>query len=463
MGNSSSDRIAESAGNVNVYAPAGTIGTMLARMIGLVASRGRSLVPGRWSALGMVLAFWLGGLAAAMAQGPDNVLLVVNRESKDSKNIGDYYRRRRAVAGDHICTIQTLDQDEITRVFFEDEIRKPILDCLSKRGLQDRVLYIVLTKGIPVKIKNTPHQNDQASVDSELTLLYDDLMGKPHPLQGSIPNPYFVPHARGQFVRFSHREFPIYLVTRLDGYDVGDVRALIDRGLTPSREGRFVLDLDSDDNRPGNAWLREAAARLKEAGIPEARIRLETSPAFLRGEKDVLGYASWGSNDHSDHSRFLGNTWVNSALMVEFVSSDARTFERPPKNWTIGRWSDPPGTFFKDSPQSLIADYIHEGVTGASGNVYEPYLWACARPQIVFPAYVRGHNLAESFYAALPALSWQTVVIGDPLVKPFPGPELAREDLNPPKDPASGLPRFFAERLARAKAVQQKIKNRPQQ
>jgi hypothetical protein len=41
------------------------------------------------------------------------------------------------------------------------------------------------------------------------------------------------------------------------------------------------------------------------------------------------------------------------------------------------------------------------------------------RPQTLFPAYLSGFNLAESFYLSIPALSWQTVVIGDPLCRPF--------------------------------------------
>lgn len=388
---------------------------------------------------------------SACAQGPENILLVVNRDSKLSQAVGRYYQQRRNVPASQVCSIRTLDQEEIDRVSFEDEVRKPILNCLAKGALQDRILYIVLTKGVPLKIKPA-EPNDQASVDSELTLAYRDLLGVPRALKGGSPNPYFSLSSMGKFQRFSHRGLQMYLVTRLDGYDLDDVRALIDRGLSPSRQGRFVLDLSKDDNATGNNWLREAAVKLKAAGIPESRIRLETTTAFLTGEEEVLGYASWGSNDGSSHSRVLNNTWVNGALLVEFVSTDARTFERPPRKWTIGKWSDPPDSFFDGSPQSLIADYIHEGVTGVAGNVYEPYLGACGRPQVLFPAYLSGLNLAESFYAALPLLSWQTVVIGDPLTSPFPGNPLPPAEADPPKDPASGLPKYFAAFAARARA-----------
>ena len=63
----------------------------------------------------------------------------------------------------------------------------------------------------------------------------------------------------------------------------------------------------------------------------------------------------------------------------------------------------------------MAADYIHEGVTGVSGHVNEPYLALCPRPQYVLPAYLQGENLAESFYRGIPAVSWQNVVVGDPL------------------------------------------------
>jgi len=39
------------------------------------------------------------------------------------------------------------------------------------------------------------------------------------------------------------------------------------------------------------------------------------------------------------------------------------------------------------------------------------------RPDILFPAYLKGRNLAESYYLSIPGLSWQNVVLGDPLCK----------------------------------------------
>ena len=93
-----------------------------------------------------------------------------------------------------------------------------------------------------------------------------------------------------------------------------------------------------------------------------------------------------------------------------------------------------------------VADLIRAGVTGASGNVDEPYLDASVRPDILFPAYASGRNLAESFYAALPYLSWQTVVLGDPLATAFARTPLGADEADPPLDATTEVSTFFTRR-----------------
>jgi uncharacterized protein (TIGR03790 family) len=160
----------------------------------------------------------------------------------------------------------------------------------------------------------------------------------------------------------------------------------------------------------GNDWLRTAATLL-----PKSRVVLDETTSPLYNQTDVIGYASWGTNDDHRTQRFLHFQWLPGAIAAEFVSTSARTFRRPPDNWSpSAAWGDR-SKYFADSPQGLIGDVLHEGATGASGNTYEPYLHACARPDYLLPAYNQGRNLAESYYISLIYLSWQSVIVGDPL------------------------------------------------
>jgi uncharacterized protein (TIGR03790 family) len=246
---------------------------------------------------------------------------------------------------------------------------------------------------------------DAASVDSELTLLYSDIMHGPHSLPGSIPNPFF----GEKTAKFTHPQFPMYMVTRLAAYDFEGVKAIIDRALIAANRGKFVIDLAGDGNTQGETWLKEAARLL-----PKDRVVLDETTTVLTKQTDVIGYASWGSNDKARHDRFLGFQWLPGAIMTEFVSTNARTFNRPPAGWNISSWTTP-AQWFAGAPQTLTADYLLEGATGASGHVDEPYLIMTPRPELVLPAYYSGRNLAESFYMGIPRLSWENIVVGDPL------------------------------------------------
>lgn len=349
------------------------------------------------------------------AQGPASVLVVVNDSSPLSRNIGEYYVRKRAIPLRNVYRIQLPDAEEIDRAGYDKLVAAPVGACLRKQQLTETVLYIVVTQGVPLRVAGKDGLNgDIASVDSELALLYTDLhSGKPHPLNGPLRNPFYAhPEAK-----FTHPEFPIYLVTRLAAYDFQGVRTLIDRALLAKNQGKFVIDLKSDDDQEGNDWLRDTVLRL-----PANRVIFDDSTKVLYNQTGVIGFASWGSNDQNRHERKVGFEWLPGAIATEFVSTNARTFARPPKGWNISGWNDT-AKWFARSPQTLIADYLEEGATAATGHVYEPYLAMNPRPYILLPAYFQGRNLAESYYLSIPSLSWQNIVVGDPLMSLGPPPK----------------------------------------
>jgi uncharacterized protein (TIGR03790 family) len=346
--------------------------------------------------------------SSAFAQGPQNILLVVNDKSAVSRTIGEYYARKRSIPQSNICHLHTGVEENISRADYDRSIAAPIRLCLLQENLMETVLYLVTTLEVPLRIEGSSNALDGtiASVDSELTLLYTDIkLRKPHVIAGSIPHPVY----RRKEARFSHPEFPIYLVTRLAAYDFAGVRDMIDRSLRAKNQGKFVIDMSSFLDTEGNNWLRDAALHL-----PEDRVIVDQSFTVLYDQTDVIGYAGWGSNDKNRHRRFLGFHWLPGAIMTEFVSTNGRTFHRPPDSWNISDWNNPK-LFWADAPQTLTADYILEGATGASGHVSEPYLMYTPHPDLLLPAYFSGRNLAESYYLSIPVLSWQNIVVGDPL------------------------------------------------
>lgn len=343
----------------------------------------------------------------SQAQTGANVLLVVNGNSAVSRQVGDYYRPRRSVPVANVCTLATTEDEEIDWNTYVSQIETPIGDCLKKARLTESVLYIVLTMGMPLKVKGggSGMGLESASVDSELTLLYAKLKGDKFSRAGPIGNPFY----RKRDAPFRHPQFPIYLVTRLAAYDLADVTAMIDRSLAARNRGKFVIDLSAGSDEDGNNWLRNAAILL-----PAGRVILDESKSVLYNQTDVIGYASWGSNDGNRKQRWLHNQWLPGAIATEFVSTGARTLRRPPDAWQYTKWGDR-GHYWDGSPQGLTADFLHEGATGAAGTAYEPFLAGCARPDYVLPAYFEGRNLAESFYLGLPFVSWQGIIFGDPL------------------------------------------------
>jgi uncharacterized protein (TIGR03790 family) len=348
----------------------------------------------------------------ARAQGPANVVVVVNDSSSLSRSIGEYYVRKRGIPLKNVCRIRVSDAETIARANYDRQIAEPLATCLRAGNLVEQILYIVTTQGVPLRIPATRVVSngitgDQAAVDSELALLYSDLRsGKPHGLVGPLPNPLF-----GKLdTKFAHSEFPLYLVTRLAGYDFPGVKAMIDRALLARNRGKFVIDMKSNDDETGNDWLRNTMLKL-----PADRVVFDDSTKVLYKQTDVIGFASWGSNDRNRHERYVGFQWLPGAIATEFVSTNARTFARPPKGWNISDWQSR-SKWFADSPQTMTADYLEEGASAATGHVEEPFLAMTPRPDLLLPSYFKGRNLAESYYLSIPSLSWQNIVVGDPLM-----------------------------------------------
>jgi uncharacterized protein (TIGR03790 family) len=341
------------------------------------------------------------------AQSGIEVLVVMNDVSPASRRIAEYYAGKRAVPVQNLCRIRTAAVESVNWTTYEQEIERPVAACLSSLKDAPPIKYMATTLGVPMRVLGAGAglEAEGASVDSELSLLYAKMRGKEFPRSGMIMNPFF----GRRDVPFSQDAYPIYLVTRLAAYDVSTVLAMIDRSLQARNQGKVIVDMRSTDDSGGDQALADTAIFL-----PDERTVLDQTERVVYGEKDVIGYASWGSNDPARKRRQTGFQWLPGAVALQFVSTDARTLQRPPVAWQLGTWNDR-SSWFAKSPQSLSADYLDEGATAAAGHVDEPYLQNSARPDYFFAAYLKGRTLAESYYLSIPSLSWQNVMFGDPL------------------------------------------------
>lgn len=378
----------------------------------------------------------MAGLATASqpaAHKPDRVLVIRNDNSPVSQAVADDYARRRAVP--NVLAVRCPDSaasaanETISFAVYQQSIEQPLRIFLAAHANVD---FIVLTKGIPLRIADAPGRgldNRRPSLDSYLAALgYEKIPGvnDVRLSDSGFTGTAWANRFWDSPSPFSHARFGGYLVTRLDGYTEADAKALSTRSLAaeqpsgkPAAGGKVLLDtcpafgyadrksqprpVTSDSGELNfnhyNADMQRAADILQARQLP---VELTQTDVFEGQRVGLLGYISWGSNDrHYQAEAYHSLRFTPGAIGETAVSTSARTFLP-----TTGG-------------QSLIADLIAQGITGVKGYTDEPLLQAVASPSILFDRYTRGWTLAESFYAASRFVGWEDIVIGDPLCRPY--------------------------------------------
>jgi len=329
-----------------------------------------------------------------------DVAVVVNTRSGNSVAIGNYFRNARSIPEANMVYVNVDSAEEADDAVFRI-LRSQIEQQLVANNLVNSINYIVTTKGVPLKVNRGSTfstTSPSSSVESELACMlgrYSGYIGQ----EGRITSPYY-----HQSVPFSRAEFGIYLVTRLDAYTVQQVFDMIDRsgpGVCVNASAAYVFDQDPDWNT-SLPYLNSSMESAQQSLVARGKhVQLNSDTLYLTNRTNVIGYVSWGTNDHhaaefTQHG-IPHNSWVAGSIAETYVSTSGRSFDLP-----------------AEYGQSLIADVIQEGVSGAKGYVYEPYSSSMADASILFDAYCSGHNLAESYSMASSYLSWMDVIVGDP-------------------------------------------------
>lgn len=339
------------------------------------------------AAVVLAFALWAGAGAPRAAAGEDRVLVVANSASASSQRIARAYAAGRGIPTDHVLLVQTPAGATIRRAAFDRSVQAVIAAWLRRQSAQDRIHYIVLSRDLPMRIAGTTGRSGTgASVDSELALLYRRLTGAPVPLAGPVANPCF--YGDGPLAaieRFSRTRCDIYLVTRLEGSSEDEAIALVERGRAPRQAAPYLLAADTAQAGV-LAIVSRAASRLRE---------LRDFPVIPTNEGNPLGGTFHvATQDEVQRLRFASGA-VAAAVDVR----GGRAFRA--------------GASGRLSP--ISAALVQAGATGVAVDIEDPYADGVVRPEILFSARAAGLPLADAFYAAIPYVSWKTVVVGDPL------------------------------------------------
>jgi len=385
---------------------------------------------GRWlAALSVLIGLPVATLRPATGNPADlasRVVLLANANDPDSVRLAHYYAERRAVPPGNIMALPMSSAETISWPEFISTVYQPLQDALVTQGWIDafsttltdgigrkrygisghRISYLVVCRGVPLRVNDDQEfhhrearQTLQAefptnagAVDSELSLLAQST----YDINGWLPNPWF-----GVNQASPVGAQPVVKVTRLDGPAFADAAGLVDHALEAERAGllgRFYVTVRGP-HRDGERWLEQTAAELADMGFDGDLDREDKSlPSTARFDAPAL-YFGWYAQDLSGPMALPGFRFPPGAIALHIHSFSAQTVRS-----TSAGWCGP-----------LVA----RGVTATFGNVFEPFLQLTLNPSMLLRALRRGRNLGDAAYYATPALSWQTIVIGDPLYRPF--------------------------------------------
>ena len=237
-----------------------------------------------------------------------DVGVLINNLSEESRTIGWAFVAARNISLDRVFIFNqsgTPTGETVNRNQFNTYFATPFLEMLQNRSSVNSLNYLVTTKGIPLRVSGG---NDKASFDQELSLLggaYNSTIGANYwgthdygPLAGKAMEP------------FTRSKYGFFLVTRLTGYTVDTALDLIERAnQSLGNQGTFVLDLATNRNNSGykfwNDDLYTANTTLNSMGVP---VLLDEETEFVTNVSNVMGYASWGSNDGNWNRNYLPNS-----------------------------------------------------------------------------------------------------------------------------------------------------------
>ncbi len=362
------------------------------------------------------------------AEGPEmRTVILVNSRDRESVELGEFYAGQRGIPRDNLIALPMPETESITWREFVDQVWQPLQDeLLHRRWLEGiegtsldplgrkrvaltghRIAYLVVCRGTPLRIYHDPtlageaqvrkipeqFRTNQGAVDSELSLL---AAGNYEP-NAFVPNPWFEHE-----VPVDSNAALVVKVARLDGPTPADARRLVTSAIEGERTGllgRYYVDWGGGPHPDGDRWLEATQKQLDALGFEGDTER--TGAMFATADRfdAPVFYFGWYTANASGPFTRAGFAFPPGAIALHIHSYSAETLRSTEKGW--------------------CGPFVARGVTATMGNVFEPYLPFTHRPDRLVQALARGQTLGDAAYFALPVLSWQAVLVGDPLYRPF--------------------------------------------
>lgn len=344
----------------------------------------------------------IAALLLAAAQDPSTVLLLRNRAAPQGAEVAAAWRRWRSASGAREFVLDVAAEEQISRAEYERDVAAPLREYLAgEEGAGVR--WIVPVYGVPLGVREQPGldgssseqtQRNEASLDSELALLRLADVRR----AGWIESPLFdraEPLGAGD---------EILGVARLDGPTAAIAIGLVEKAVLAElfgAEGASFLDTrgltDPEDGYgQRDVHMRTVADAWRRLGIP---FEHDDLPAVVDlAGRSLLHYEGWYAGDPSGWSgapRFRAG-----AIAVHLHSFAAHTLRDPRANWT--------------------APLLDWGATATVGTVYEPYTIGFPYEGVFWDRIAGGWSFGEAGAASSMLLSWQAVLVGDPLYRPYP-------------------------------------------
>ena len=387
------------------------------------------------------LLFVIGETKAVYGLTKEEILVVVNTRMAESVEIAHYYMDQRKIPPSHLVSVQLTLKETMSRDEYDNVLKEAILKGL-KRISSERIAAIVLIYGIPLKVdppelswedsellrrykarhdnmtglsvekdggKNDLLQNinkllktdQRAAVDSELALVKKG----EYALQGWVKNPYFLGF---QGIPSEITKDQVLLVSRLDGPDASTVYRIINDTLQVEEEGlQGKAYFDARWPRPAVEGEVSGGYQRYDLSLHRAADATATRMETVRDQREEL----FAEKCCSEAALYCG--WYSLGQYV-----DSFVWQRGAIGYHI---ASAECTTLRDKNSSVwCVKMLEKGVAATIGPVFEPYVQGFPLPELFFSQLVEGYmSLGEAYLTSLPYLSWQMVLVGDPLYQPF--------------------------------------------